>query len=324
MQEAREAELQVMAQRYRILHSVRVAYYNVLAQQKRCDIRKQLNENSADAATTVKELINVGQANRSDLLQAEVESQRAKVNLQMAERQYQGAWEELAAVVATPDLQQTSLAGELDFGNTTAIDRETALSNLLACSPELRVAEAEVARDRIAVQRECVEPTPNLNVRAQTGYDFETRDTVAGVELGIRVPLFDKNQGTIMQAQAELMRAQAEVSRIELMLRRRFAQTYAEYESSMLFAKSYHDDMLPKAEEAYRLYSESFQQRRAAWPQVLDARRQYYQLYEDYLDNVLMARHAEAQIATFFLNDGLSQPPTPTPEGHRDSTPKPR
>jgi cobalt-zinc-cadmium efflux system outer membrane protein len=127
-----------------------------------------------------------------------------------------------------------------------------------------------------------------------------------------------------MQARAELMRAEAEISRVELMLRRRFAQTFAEYESAMLMAKSYHDDILPKADESYRLYSKSFQQRRAAWPQVLDAQRQYYRLYDDYLDNLVTARRAEALIATFFLEDGLSQPPTPTPEGHRDSTPKPR
>jgi cobalt-zinc-cadmium efflux system outer membrane protein len=324
MQETREAELQIMAQRYRVLHGVRIAYYNVLAQQRRQQIRKELERNSADVAKTLGELINVGQANRSDLLQAQIEFQRAKANFQRIESQLRGSWEELAAVVGNPDLQQASLAGELDFGDATPLNRKDALANLLACSPELRVAEAEVARDRIAVQRECIEPIPNVNVRAETGYNFENRDTVAGVEIGVRLPVFDKNQGTIIQARAELMRAQAEVTRVELMLRRRFAQSFAEYESAMSLAKSYHDEILPNAKKAYQLYSESFQQRRAAWPQVLDAQRQYYQLSDDYLDNLLIARQTEAKFATFFLEDGLSQPPTPSPEGHRDSTPKPR
>ena len=324
MQEAREAELQAMAQRYRVLHGVRVAYYNVLAQQRRRAIREQLSKNSADAATTVAELINTGQANRSDSLQSQVELQRAKTNFQMVDRQYRGAWEELAAVIGTPELQMTPLQDEFEFRNEPPLDRETTISNILVCSPELLVAQAEVARDRIGVRRECVEAVPNVNVRAETGYDFDSRDTVAGVQVGVRLPVFDKNQGTIMQAQAELMRAQAEVNRVELMLRRRFAQTFAEYESALAFSKAYHDDILPKADEAYRLYSESFQQHRAAWPQVLDAQRQYFQLHEEYIDNLLEARRAEAQLATFFLDDGLTQPPTPTPEGHRDSTPKPR
>jgi cobalt-zinc-cadmium efflux system outer membrane protein len=324
MQEAREAELQVMAQQYRVLHSVRVAYYNALAQQQRLDVRRELRGNSDEAAKTVKELVNVGQANQSDVLQAEVAAQRAKANLRMSESRYRSSWEELTAVIGMPDMPPTHLEGKLDFQNGKPLDRDATLADLLACSPELLVARAEVARDRLGVARERVESIPNLNVRAATGYNFETRDTVANVEVGVRLPLFDKNQGTIMQAGAELTRSEAEVSRIELALRRRFAQTFSEYESAMLLAKSYQDDVLPKAKQAYELYLDSFQKRRAAWPQVLDSRREYYDLYQDYLDNLLTARRAEAELAAYLLDDGLSQPAAPEPEGHRDSTPKPR
>src|SRR5205823_484080 len=151
------------------------------------------------------------------------------------------------------------------------------------------------------LQRERVEPIPDLTVRGETGYNFETNNTVAGVELGIKVPLFDRNQGTILQAQGELARAQAEVARVELMLRQRFARAFTEYENAATTAKTYHDEILPKAEEANKLYRESFQQRRAAWPQVLDAQRQYYELLNDYLDELVDARKAEAEINSFFL-----------------------
>lgn len=324
MQEAREAELQVMAQQYRVLFGVRVAYYNALGRQVRLELRRQLRDNADEAAKTVAELVNVGQANRSDLLQAEVRKQRAKANLQTAESRYRGAWEELMAVVGTPIASPAQLEGKLDFEKYEQLNREAALTELLTCSPQILVAQAEVARDRIGVQRERVEPIPNVNVRAETGYNFETDNTVAGVEVGLRLPIFDRNQGTLMQACAELNRAEAEVARVELVLRQRFARTYAEYESAMTLAANYQSDVLPKAKEAYELYLDSFQKRRAAWPQVVDAQRDYFELYEEYLDNVLSARRAEAELATYLLEDGLAQPPTPEPEGHRESTPKPR
>jgi cobalt-zinc-cadmium efflux system outer membrane protein len=307
-----------------VLNSVRSAYYNVLARQQRLDLRRQVRDNADEAAKTANELLNVGQANRSDALRADVAAQRARANLQMLESRYRSAWAELTAIIGMPDMPSTKLEGSLDFQTDESMDRETALADLLACSPELLVARAEVSRDRLAVERERAEPIPNLRVRAETGFNFETRDTVAGVEVGVKLPVFDKNQGTLAQACAELIRAEAEVSRIELVLRRRFAQTYSEYETSRLLAKNYHDEILPKAKQAYDLYLESFQQRRAAWPQVLDSRREYYELYEDYLDNLLAARRAEAELATYLLDDGLSQPATPEPEGHRESTPKPR
>jgi cobalt-zinc-cadmium efflux system outer membrane protein len=323
-QEVRQGELQALAQQYRVVQGVRVAYYDTLVHQRRLDVQRQLFQMAQEVTTTVRELVNVGQANRADLLQAEVELQRAKAKREAAQRRLNGAWEELSAVIGMPQLATTSLADELDIAQRDRIDRDAALANILACAPQLRFARAEVRRDQIALQRERVEPIPNLNVRAEAGYNFEAPDTVAGVEIGVRLPLFDKNQGTILQAQAELMRAQAEVERIELMLRKRFAETFADYEASLVLADTYGSEALPKAAEIYQLYFESFQNRRAAWPQVLDAQRDYYDLYEEYLENLLDARRAQVQIDTFLVDDGLRQPPEPTPEGHRETTPKPR
>jgi cobalt-zinc-cadmium efflux system outer membrane protein len=324
IQEARQAELQVLAQRYRILSSVRLAYYDVLVRDRRLQLRRQLAENSEEAAKTVAELVNVGQANQSDLLEATLHAQRASANLRRAEGRRDGAWEVLTSILGMPELARTELADQLDLHGTEPIDRDTALMNLLSCSPELRFAQAEVARDQIALRRERVEPIPNVNIRAESGYNFESNDAVAGVEVGLRLPIFDKNQGTILQAQAEVARAQADVGRVELVLRRRFAESFADYAAALTLAENYRQTTLPKAREMYELYRESFEQRRAAWPQVLDAQRQYLELSEEYLDTVLEVRQAETRINTFFLEDGLSQPDEPSPQGHRDATARPR
>jgi cobalt-zinc-cadmium efflux system outer membrane protein len=233
-------------ERYRVVYGVRVAFYNALARQRRVELHRQLAENAEELTKTVRELLNVGQANRTDLLQAQVQLQRAQATLLMAELRHQGSWEELAAVVGLPDLGPTPLEGSLEFEDGGTLNREDALNYLLlTCSPQLRFAPAEVVRDRIALRRERVEPIPNLNLRAESGYNFEAGDTVAGVEISVRLPLFDKNQGTILQARAELSRAQAEVTRVELMLRKRFAQAFAEYEAASLLARTLAQEALP-------------------------------------------------------------------------------
>jgi cobalt-zinc-cadmium efflux system outer membrane protein len=324
LQEARQAELQVLAQRFRILQSVRIGYYEILVEQRRLELGRRLLENIEETNKTLSELINVGQANQTDLLQSEVELQRSRANLRRQERKLQGAWEELTAVIGMPELIASPLEDRLEDASVATIDRETALTNLLTCSPEILFVRSEVARDRIALRRECREPVPNVNLRAEAGYNFEVEDAVAGVQIGLRLPIWDKNQGTIQQARAELMRAQAEVERIELRLRKRFASEFADYESALLLTESYRQGILPKAEESYQTQLKSFQNRRAAWPQVVVAQREYFELYDEYLDNLHDARVSETRINTFFLDDGLSQPQEPTPEGHRDATPKPR
>lgn len=323
-QEARQAQLQVAAQRYRVLYGVKVAYFEVLASQRRVEVERELQANAQETAKTLRELENVGQANRADVVQSKLELNRSQTQLSVAETRLQGKLEELAAVIGAPEQPLGTLQGVLELDADHGIDRNTVLANILTCSPEILFARAEVVRDRIAVDRERVEPIPNVNLRAASGYNFETDNTTAGVEVGLRLPLWDKNQGTILQAQAELGRAQAEVGRVELTLRQRFAEAFTEYEAARVSALTYQNELLPQAAEVQKLYREAFEQRRAAWPQVLVAQRDYYSLYEEYLSTLVAARRAEASLSTFLLTGGLEQPPEPTPQGHRDATPKPR
>lgn len=324
LQEERQAQIQIVAQRYRVLQGVRAAFYETLAQQQRLDLRRRLAANAEEVTRTLTELENVGQANRGDVLQGRIQLQRAQANLQVAERRLQASWEQLATQLGEPEMDVTPLEGTLEFSSDELLNRDEAFANLLACSPQLQFAQAEVARDRIALRRERAEPISNITIRGEVGRNFESNDTVAGVEVGIKLPIYDGNQGTIVQAQAELVRAEAEVARVELMLRQRFAKVYADYEAALAITQAYRKETLPQSEELYKLQMESFKQRRAAWPQVLDAQREYLELVEEYIDNLLEARRASTRISSLLLEGGLDQPPEPPPQGHRDATPKPR
>jgi cobalt-zinc-cadmium efflux system outer membrane protein len=324
LQESRQAEIQVVAQRYRILQGVRAAYYETLARQQRLELRRKLAANAEEVNRTLVELENVGQANRGDVLQGRIQLQRAQANLKTAERRLQASWEQLAAFTGEPDMTMAPLDGSLEFATNEFLNRDEAYASMLACSPQLQFAQAEVARDRIALQRERVESISNITVRGEVGRNFESRDTVAGIEIGIKLPIYDRNQGAIVQAQGELTRAEAEVARVELMLRQKFAKAFGDYEAALATTETYRKQALPQSEELYKLQLESFKQRRAAWPQVLDAQREHLELVEEYIDNLLEARRASTRISSLLLEGGLEQPPEPTPQGHRDATPKPR
>ncbi len=322
-QETVMAEIQALAQQYRVLSGVRLRFWDALKDQQLVEVRRDLLRIAEDALQTTEELVNVGQANRSDLLQAQIEVRRAQVELRNAEQRYQGNWAQLAAVVGRPDLGPTPLGGPL-FEDSPSPDWEKTLCDLLEASPELQFARAEVVRDQITVRRERAEPVPNVNVRVATGYNYESRDAVADVSVGVRLPLFDRNQGTVRQARADLARAQANVARVELSLRRRFADAATRYQTARASADDYRTETLPKAKEAYELLLDSFRRRRAAWPQVLVAARNHAEFQVDYLEALHDLRRAAAEIKGLLLTDGLSEPPGPTPQGHIEAVPKPR
>lgn len=315
-QEVSQMELEALAQQYRVVNGVRARYYQLLAMQRLIAIRAEFVKTAEDIVTTAEELVNVGQANKPDLLQARIEARQARVGLENARALYEAAGKQLAAFVGNPRLPVGRVQGNLEEG-TALPDYDATLAHLLEASPELQVAKVEVTRNQIGLRREQVEPIPNVNVRVASGYNFteEARRVTATVQVGVRLPVFDRNQGNIFSAQAQLVRSQAEVGRVELALTRRLAQAYARYKTALAVVETYRKHNVPESREAFELYLESFQRRRAAYPQVLIAQRNFFQITSEYVEALDQLRRAEVEIRGLLLVDGTDQPPGPAGEG---------
>jgi cobalt-zinc-cadmium efflux system outer membrane protein len=322
-QEAYLAEVQACAQRLRVVNGMTAAYFAVLAAQRSVENHRRLLENAREGLKTTEQLVNVGQANEPDKLQAEVEVQRAEVALRTAEARLRQEWVGLVTLAGVPTLPQQPLTGELEpIGPPLTWDE--ALARLLQESPEVLFATAKVKQDQIAIERERREPIPNVVVRGGTGYNYETRNPTAEVGLSLRLPVFDRNQGTVRQAMADLGRSRAEVTRVQLDLRRRLSDSFTRYQTARDQVENFRTEALPKASKAYDLYVDQFKNRRAAFPQVLVAQRTVFQLNEDYNRSLLEFRRAEVEVRGLLLVDGLSAPSSPTPPGHINATPRPR
>jgi cobalt-zinc-cadmium efflux system outer membrane protein len=306
-QEVSQTTALALAQQYRVLNSVRIRFYQLLALQRLLDVRSELLKVADDSVQTTEGLLNVGAANEPDLLQARIEARQERVALENARIHYEAAWRQLAALVGVPELPVSQLEGDLEAG-VPLPDFDATLAHLLEASPEIQVAHAEMARTEIGLKREQVEPIPNVQMRVANGYDFETNRDVTSVQVGVRLPLFDKNQGNIHTARAQVAYAQAELRRVQLSLNQRLARAYARYRTAAAIVQTYGKDNLPDAKKAYELYLESFRQRRAAWPQVLVAQRTYFQISVDYNEALTEMRSAEVAILGLLLVDGLSEP----------------
>ena len=104
-------EAQAQAQQFRVVNGVRVRFYQLLAMQQLLDIRAELLKVAQDIVTTAEELVNVGQANKPDVLQARIEARQERVGLENARTLYLAAWQQLAAFVGEPCLPPGPLEG---------------------------------------------------------------------------------------------------------------------------------------------------------------------------------------------------------------------
>ena len=323
-EEATAAQFQADAQRLRVLNGVRTRYFEVVAAERLIAINRELSRLNDAAVTTTEQLVNVGQANEPDLLQAKVEARRARVALRNAENRYRGGWENLIALVGAPELRPTPLNGAALDAPGAPLDFDSTLANLLRCSPEILAALADIRRSQFTVRRERAEPIPNVTVQAVVGRNYEINTTTTGVQASIPLPIWNRNQGTIREAQADLARDHAEHERIALSLRQRLADAATRYDDAYQSVEDFRSETLPLAKRAFEVQSANFRQRRAAYPQVLVAQRTYAELNKEYVQSLLELRRAEVEIGGMLLSDGLATPGSPTSQGHIESNPQPR
>ncbi|MBI4474752.1 MAG: TolC family protein [Acidobacteria bacterium] len=305
----REAEVQTL----KVLNSVRMLFYSTLAAQRKVEVRGRLSGLVSEAVGISRQLRNVGQADAPDLLEIEVEEQRADVALITAKNELALLWRQLAASVGDPSLRPATLAGDLE--QLPVIEDQAALDALLQDSPQVKIAETGIARAEASLARAQAEKIPNLEVRGGLRYNRELLEPgrlPVGLEgffeVGVRIPLFNKNQGNIEAARAQLDRAHREVDRVKLSLRAQLAAAYQDFLDARDLADRYKTAMLPRAEKAYDLYLAGYRQMASSYPQALIAQRTLFQLQEDYSGLLARAWTRSIEIQGMLLEGALDEP----------------
>ncbi len=170
-------------------------------------------------------------------------------------------------------------------------------------------------RGGIGYNRELLEKEILLNRR--TGPE-------AQVEIGLRIPLFNRNQGGIATAGAELDMAEREVRRVELLLRARFASSFRAYLNAHRVAMQYEKQIVPQAQGAYETYLRNFRGMAAAYPQVLIAQRTFFQVRAEYVEALVNTWQNAVLLQGYLLNGALDAPGNMTIESANPANPEDR
>ena len=317
--QADEVETTGEVQRLRIVNNVRALFYRVLAAQRLVEVRGNMAKLAGDATQTSLQLGNVGQADRPDILQAEVEQQQANVSLQAAERDLQASWRILAAVVGKPGMPPVALEGDLDAIPDLNYDEWVATT--VRESPEIKLAQQAVESAEASLVQARKAPIPDLQITGILAQNntplLESNPSRAtgvqgGAQIGVQLPIFNRNQGNVAAARGEIESAKQELERVKLQLQRGLAGMFQQYESARVTVQLYKTEMLPRAQEAYNLYRMNYQKMAAAYPQVLISQRTLFQLEGDYIQALENAWQSALEIRGFGLMDGLSAPIGPS------------
>lgn len=292
-------------QRYRVRNDVRLQFYEALGAQKRLELAQQFRERAREGLEISKARVEAQEAALPDVLQSEVQLSEVDLAIQRAEFDFLAAWNRLVAIAGVPELTPTSLVGDFDAPACSG-DLETVYSELVAASPQLEAACAQVRRAKANLQRQRVQPIPNLNAQLGAGYDDGTGDEFANVQLTIPLPVHNQNQGNIQAAYAEYCAATQNVERLRMQLRHDLAIAMQSCQIASATVTQYESVILPKVRETLELMQKAQQAGEFDFLRVLTARRAYFDANLKYVAALTDLSQANTSINGLLLTGGLN------------------
>jgi cobalt-zinc-cadmium efflux system outer membrane protein len=245
-QKLKETEADLQAQ-------VRAGYFAVLSAQKNFESTKALAELTDQLYNVLLLQMKAGEVAAYEPMQIRVLSMQARGALVQAHNRYVASWKQLAATLGTPGAPLTTLEGRIDMP-VPHFDHDQVLRYVLANHTDIASAQFGVEKARLQARLAEVQPFPDVTVQVglQKDYTAPPFGAVANVNVGVPIPFWNRNQGNIQTARAQLGRALQENARVQNDLTSKVAEAFQRYENNRVLLAMYKDTILPNQVQAFR------------------------------------------------------------------------
>jgi len=291
-QDAATADLR--ARMAEIRAAVTTAFNDVLTAQERVRLAQESVAVAARVTNTVAKRVQAGKVSPVDETRARVAEANVRLDavrvdgeLSTARKTLSGYWgnvmprfeRALGNLEVLPALPDWNVL-VADLGNTPALSR----------------ARIEMERRRALLKLEQSRRTPDVTVAVGMKRSQELGLNQAVFGLSIPLPLFDRNQGNVLEALRRVDKAGDEFASTQTETHKELAQAYQELDTARQEAQSLSGEILPGAQSAYDAAVKGFDFGKFAYFDVLDAQRTLILAKSQYLRALQDAHRAAANI----------------------------
>ena len=231
----------------------------------------------------------------SEVLRSRVGVERARFEVEASEARRAARLARLAAAMGVPGAELPpcpALRPEPPVPPEAAALEARAIEESFA----VRAAQARVRAAEIAADAAQAAGIPDLTLTAGYGQSIEPTASLWTVGVGVPLPLFDRNEGAVAEANAERARAEAELSAVEAGVRGELRVALAEYAGAATNLRAVRESVAPLAEQALAQAQVGYREGGADYLSLLDAQRARIEARTLELEALLAAWLAVARI----------------------------
>jgi cobalt-zinc-cadmium efflux system outer membrane protein len=306
--ETTAAEWDYLGRELELARDVKVAFCRALAAQKKLEVSAALADTARSTAAAVRKRVELGAAPEQEQLRAEIEQERAVVELTAVQREQVEAQKSLAPLLGRRPENVGVLAGELnEQAQRPGLDQ--ARDQMLARHPSIHALLANRERAELELRRAKLDPLPDTTFGIAAGRDTGADATLMEFRVSLPLPLFDRSQGRQREARAQADIARNDLSATELRLTRNLAVLDERLRAAGRQVESYRTRILPKAEGALRLVRTGYEAGKFGLLDILDTQRTATEVRFAYYDKLLELNIAQAEMEALLMKDLRSPVP---------------
>jgi len=264
------SELALEATRLAVLSNVRRTFFQALRKREEIGI---LNENLRLVEEFRKRLqvrVDVGEAGRLELYRADAEVATARTAANSARLQYVAGLSQLRAAIGSDVDPNLAIEGALDPA-VTLPQLEDLRKEMIGRHPMLRLARSEVERAESRLKYEVAlrRPQPSLVVEVDRPPDVP----IYRAGINIPLPFWNKREGPIAEATAQIRQTRALAENSELQLIAALGGAYERYQLATSQLELFEKGLLQEAEAGLRAAETAYRLGERGILEVLDAQR---------------------------------------------------
>ncbi len=276
---------------------VRSAFATALYQEKAHQAQTQIQQSTAKAEMTTQVRVEAGDALPEDLARVGMELARAKVELQRAESLREQALTALASAMGDATSSVKSLAGTLE--ETFEIPTLETLAANLSAQPESVLADADIRARNARVDVAKAERIPDVKVELLYHRLEASQANTFDVGLSIPLPLFNRNQGKLREARAEVAAAEARSRMTQNELTTRLRESYLQLTAALASSRTLKTEILSRAETVVKGAEARYAAGDISLAEILPVRRDLAAVQLSYLESLRDVMQAWAALSPY-------------------------
>ena len=289
-----QAQAQLAELQATVRANVAAAYFDVLTAQERLVLARDSAALAKSSTDTVSKRVAAGKVSPVEESKARVAEAGVRVELAQAASEQRNALSRLFALLGRIDAPYTVLEGKAE--NLPSVPSLADLQPLISSAPGVVLARIEVDRRKALSDLEQSKRVPDVTVSVGMQRSNETQRNVLLFGVSVPLPIFDRNQGNLLEALKLEDKARDELQAASVRLHSEVAQGQERLSTITAEVQSLQQEVLPGAKSAYDAATIGFENGKFNFLEVLDAQRTYFTAKSQYLKALGEAHRAAADI----------------------------